>query len=161
MTYRVRRNVSHEDCYTPPQSQLTKLRLPSAMVLLHWCRSYDVVQLLCYGGEQNQKAKCSPTGTRTRVSCVKGKYANHLHHRGLTRRQIFNYLIYVGSSYFIPTIILFIIRIKQSLNKWYRQKNKFFYCNLIFTPLEWKHEDGRSNLPPGRKVAGRGHPTYL
>ncbi len=27
--------------------------------------------------------RCSDAGTRTRVSCVKGKYANHLHHIGL------------------------------------------------------------------------------
>ena len=27
--------------------------------------------------------KVSDTGTRTRVSCVRGKYANHLHHIGI------------------------------------------------------------------------------
>ena len=29
------------------------------------------------------KKRCSDTGTRTLVSCVKGKYANHLHHIGI------------------------------------------------------------------------------
>lgn len=33
--------------------------------------------------KSNQKS--SDTGTRTRVSCVKGKYANHLHHIGSTK----------------------------------------------------------------------------
>ena len=28
------------------------------------------------------KKESSDTGTRTQVSCVKGKYANHLHHIG-------------------------------------------------------------------------------
>ena len=42
--------------------------------------------------QQTQQAKehdepkmakcCSATGTRTQVSCVKGKYDNHLHHSG-------------------------------------------------------------------------------
>ena len=30
----------------------------------------------------HESAKSSDTGTRTLVSCVKGKYANHLHHIG-------------------------------------------------------------------------------
>ena len=40
------------------------------------------------------KKRCSDTGTRTLVSCVKGKYANHLHHIGnlllLPQCQIFD-----------------------------------------------------------------------
>ena len=34
---------------------------------------------------QEGKQKSSDTGTRTLVSCVKGKYANHLHHIGTER----------------------------------------------------------------------------
>jgi hypothetical protein len=38
---------------------------------------------LAHGPEAKTSKECSDTGTRTRVSCVKGKYANHLHHIGL------------------------------------------------------------------------------
>ena len=35
------------------------------------------------GTVAHQRSNSSDTGTRTLVSCVKGKYANHLHHIGL------------------------------------------------------------------------------
>ena len=35
------------------------------------------------GLREGLKTKVSATGTRTLVSCVKGKYANHLHHSGV------------------------------------------------------------------------------
>ena len=38
--------------------------------------------VLCVHRHALQKYKNSDTGTRTLVSCVRGKYANHLHHIG-------------------------------------------------------------------------------
>ena len=53
-------------------------------------------------GQENQQKKCrmtteqlereanqkfSATGTRTPVSCVRGKYAHHLHHGGRDEKQ--------------------------------------------------------------------------
>eukprot|EP00970_Alexandrium_tamarense_P017630 scaffold10295_cov124-Alexandrium_tamarense.AAC.1 len=35
-----------------------------------------------YNSSSVRKAKDSATGTRTQVSCVRGKYDNHLHHGG-------------------------------------------------------------------------------
>ena len=35
------------------------------------------------------KSKNSDTGTRTLVSCVKGKYADHLHHIGMETFEMF------------------------------------------------------------------------
>ena len=48
------------------------------------------------------KTRSSATGTRTLVSCVKGKYDNHLHHGGLccfiARLLLDNYLT-PGTTY--------------------------------------------------------------
>ena len=54
---------------------------------------------------------CSATGTRTLVSCVKGKYANHLHHSGPTKKwhrclyylkRHFSRMDWVGDSILYP-----------------------------------------------------------
>ncbi len=42
----------------------------------------SIMGLKMNSGLQQKKTKSSDTGTRTLVSCVKGKYANHLHHIG-------------------------------------------------------------------------------
>ena len=39
--------------------------------------------MLFSGGKKVKSIVHSDTGTRTLVSCVKGKYANHLHHIGI------------------------------------------------------------------------------
>ena len=52
----------------------------------------------------------SRTGTRNWVSCVRGKYANHLHHMGLMMPRpklfIYIYYIYIQTSFTILPIIL-------------------------------------------------------
>ena len=48
-----------------------------------WCWCH---QLVCPTMDAHMQ-KISGTGTRTPVSCVKGKYANHLHHTGASVLQ--------------------------------------------------------------------------
>ena len=70
--------------------------------MLQWriCITYHVVYTVGWYCTLHvgwkSKRLCSDTGTRTLVSCVKGKYANHLHHIGSTcvLRHIIIYNIY-------------------------------------------------------------------
>ena len=44
----------------------------------------------------------SLTGTQTRVSCVKGKYANHLHHKGWFNTSKYYYILSLLLTYSHP-----------------------------------------------------------
>ena len=71
--------------------------------------------------DRERAKKSSDTGTRTRVSCVKGKYANHLHHIGC----------WSSSEYFTFYIIFISCIVIIAFVKTYHDNSSFFNCMVI------------------------------
>ena len=58
-------------------------------------------------GFNRENTKSSDTGTRTLVSCVKGKYANHLHHIGNYCAHMWVFNIYIPTCFHQSYLVIF------------------------------------------------------
>ena len=67
---------------------LIALWYPMYVCVMRWVSYIHVCcALINRGTKATHAVYSSGTGTRTRVSCVKGKYASHLHHTGSSFRH--------------------------------------------------------------------------